>query len=142
MNTHFYIPAHGPDVEALKEVLSAASVLAKHHKCEITLVVPVLGSANSTILSDVIGTAQLKKLVKGETLTLLGNPLKLTSTQKLSPFTSNGVLVGIWAGKNMLKKLDDCHNYKAVVALSWLPDEISTWADSHNAKCISSKENA
>lgn len=33
MNTHFYIPAHGPDVEALKEVLSAASVLAKHHKC-------------------------------------------------------------------------------------------------------------
>lgn len=106
------------------------------------MVVPVLGSANSTILSDVIGTAQLKKLVKGETLTLSGNPLKLTSTQKLSPFSSNGVLVGIWAGKNTLKKLDDCHNYKAVFALNWLPDEISTWANSHNAKCISSKENA
>jgi hypothetical protein len=137
MKTHFYIPAHGPDVQALRESLYAASVLAEHHKCDITLVVPVLGSVNSSILVDTIGSKQLKKLVNGETLILSGNPLRLTSTQKLSQFGTHGVLVGIWAGGSMLKKLDNCSDFKAVIVLSWLPEEVANWASEHEAKNIS-----
>ncbi|MBF4291581.1 hypothetical protein, partial [Vibrio anguillarum] len=68
MTERFYVPAEGPDVEALNIALYSASILASERDSEIILVVPALKYASGTILNQCITEAALKKLTKGEVL--------------------------------------------------------------------------
>lgn len=68
MTERLYVPAEGPDVEALNIALYSASILASERDSEITLVVPALKYVNGTIINQCITEVALKKLTKGEVL--------------------------------------------------------------------------
>lgn len=127
MPVFFAVKAHGPDKDKLSSALAAGVVLAQQHSCQMTLLVPALKAAEGTILSDVLGEKSVRRLVKGETLRLEGCALVMCSMQTVNPFQEQGVVVALWGGKTMLEKLDKCSVAKAVVALSWLPEEIEPW---------------
>lgn len=140
MTKRFYIPAEGPDVEALNIALFGASVLAEEYNSEIILVVPALKYAAGTILSQCLKEAALKKLVKGISLKYNNVPIRMVSTQTFNPYRDNGVLVALWAGENMLKKIDQSPDAVGVIALRWVGSEIDSWASKHQAKKLPVKQ--
>jgi len=144
MTKRFYIPAEGPDVKALHIALYGASVLAKEYKSEIILIVPTLKHASGTILSKVLKGESLKKLVKGASLKYDNAPIRMVSTQTFDPYRDNGVLVALWAGNNMLKKIDQSDDAIGVLALRWVGSEVEDWASKHKATKLqdSSPQNA
>ncbi len=61
MTERFYVPAEGPDVEALNIALYSASILASERDSEIILVVPALKYASGTILNQCYHRSGVKK---------------------------------------------------------------------------------
>ncbi|HDZ9126302.1 hypothetical protein DD565_01955 [Vibrio cholerae] len=139
MTERFYIPAEGPDVEALNIALYSASILASERDSEIILVVPALKYASGTILNQCITEAALKKLTKGEVLQYQKVPIRMTSLKTLNPYRDNGVILALWAGDKMLSKIDESPDTIGVIALRWVGDDVEKWAKKHGARQLPTK---
>ncbi|WP_038176234.1 hypothetical protein [Vibrio pacinii] len=140
MTERFYVPSEGPDVEALNIALYSASILANKFESELILVVPALKHATSTVLNQCIKETALKKLSKGEVLRYQDVPIRMVSMKTLNPYRDNGVLLALWAGENMLSKIDESPNAKGVVALRWSGNDVESWAKKHGAKELPTKQ--
>ena len=132
----FAIKAYGPDQEKLRTALAAGVVLAQQHASQITILVPALNAADGTILCDILGERFVRNLAKGQTLKLEGCSVLMRSMQTVNPFQEQGVVVTLWGGPKMLDQLDRCSLAQAIVALSWLPEEIEGWAIKRSAKLL------
>jgi hypothetical protein len=118
MIERFFVPAHGPDREALAIAVTAAIALAEKHNCEITLLVPALKNASNTILTDILQEKSVKKLVKGETVKINGHTTKMKSTVNFQPYSEHGLIVALWATKKSVQKMEEADRSKAPESVS------------------------
>ncbi len=139
MTEIFCILAHGPDKEKLKLALAKGLEKAQEYNLPIMMLVPALGKAPNTILGDLIGESFVKKLTKRKACTLNGVPVRIESMKTYSAYSHKAVVVALWGGDKMLEKIDETlkkKQSKAIVAISWLPEELEPWAKSNNAVII------
>lgn len=113
----------------------AADLALKGTK-EITIFLPTLQQAKSTVLTDVIGLEAAKKLSKGQPYKLGGATVRMVSDRTYNEYVSNGVVVALWPSTNMRKKLEP-PSYEALVIVPWLKEENYDWAKEREAKVLS-----
>lgn len=127
----YLVPAYGPDVDALRVALQALEILGAKLKSDVAIVVPALNHAESTILNKIIPEKQLKMLIKGGSFTLGDNKvqLSLVSQQTLNK-TRASVLLGVFASKKMIQKIESSITCRALIILPWAGDEdIKDWEE-------------
>jgi len=125
----YLVPAYGPDEAALSVALQSLSILGKKHNSDVAIVVPGLKHASGTVLKNLIPEQQLKRLAKGDVLTLGEDniPLSMVSPLTLGK-TRAQVLLGIFASKKMIKKIESYPACKAIIILPWAGEEdVSEW---------------
>ncbi len=128
MPDRYIIDTHGPDAEGIRTALALADEIAESEDCEVLLVVPLKGTAASTVLNQVIPANQIKQLLKGQTLMLNGNvPLRLESNKTLGGQGFDGVLVSLHPSTDALAKVDQMVASKAVIVVPWVEAECTAW---------------
>lgn len=127
----YLVPAYGPDVNALQIAMQALEIVGAKLNSEAAIVVPALKYAKDTILNKVIPEKQLKTLIKGGSLAIGDSavPLSLVSKKTIHN-TSAGVMLGVFASKDMIEKIESSIYCKAIIVLPWAGDEdIKEWKD-------------
>src|SRR5580765_8022228 len=110
MAKFFAVKAYGNDLEKLKQALGLGIGEAKSTGSTLTLLVPKLNGVEDTILSDVLGNEVVHLLSEGNHLARDSYTLIMCSTKTIDPFSEQGVVVALWGGRPMLKKVDQCTN--------------------------------
>ncbi|MNF57746.1 hypothetical protein D3C85_628360 [compost metagenome] len=136
MSSVHYFDCEGPDARAIALALKLAADLALKGTKEITIFLPTLQQAKSTVLTDVIGLEAAKKLSKGQPYKLGGATVRMVSDRTYNEYVSNGVVVALWPSTNMRKKLEP-PSYEALVIVPWLKEENYDWAKEREAKVLS-----
>ncbi|WP_156831187.1 hypothetical protein [Arhodomonas aquaeolei] len=136
MRDLFAVLAYGPDKAKLNTALGAAAVLAEDRSLNITLLVPALKHCENTVLADVLGEKFVKNMVKGQHCTFHDRPVNIKSMQTVNPLSERGVVLALWGGDKMLKKVDACRLASAIVVLSWIESEVEPWVQRNNARVI------
>lgn len=132
----FAVLAYGPDKEKLNTALGVAAVLAEDRSLDITILVPALKHVDHTILSAVLGEKFVRNMAKGQQCTFQGRPVHLESMRTVNPLSERGIVLALWGGEKMLKKVDECTLASAIVVLSWIESEVESWVQHNNARVI------
>ncbi|ATI03142.1 MULTISPECIES: hypothetical protein [Cycloclasticus] len=142
MTDRFLVPAYGPDEKALGIALQSLGILGNKYNSDIALVVPALKHADGTILKRLIPEQQLKELSKGKTL-LFGEdniPLSMVSPLTLNK-TRAQVILGVFASKKMINKIESKADLKAIIILPWAGEaDIKEWKDTYSPTILESNE--
>lgn len=127
----YLVPAYGPDEDALRTALKSLEVLGVKLKSDVAIVVPALNHAHSTILNKIIPEKQLKLLIKGNSLTLGESNIKLSIvSQKTLNNTNAKVLLGVFASKKIIQKIEASITCRAVIILPWAGEiDIKEWKE-------------
>ncbi len=92
---------------------------------EVILLVPAKASLTSGALHEALGATMHSKLVKGVPVTLPSGAQMRCETMKTLKWVSKpSVLIAIFAGQDMMDKIDSLQN---LVAVLWTPDAIENW---------------
>ncbi|MDD1017020.1 MULTISPECIES: hypothetical protein [Pseudomonas] len=95
---------------------------------EVIFLVPAKASLTSGALHEALGATMHSKLVKGMPVTLPSGAQMRCETMKTLKWVSKpSVLIAIFAGQDMMDKIDSLQNLVAVVAVPWTPDAIENW---------------
>ncbi len=134
----YAVVATGADKERLKQALSLAIILSVKYNCSISIVVPKLDLRNS-LLNKVIGSDFLNSLIKNRPdTTLEGRSVKLYSRRTYRPYGERNIVLGLWGGIDMLEKIDQASEAKAIVALSWVEEDLKSWVKNTSVKLVNS----
>ena len=127
----YLVPAYGPDVEALTIALQSLKILGAKLKSDVAIVVPALNHAHSTILNKVIPEHQLKKLIKGHSFTLGNSNVQLSIVSQKTLYKTNAkALLGVFASKKMIQKIEASISCRALIMLPWTGDaDIKEWKE-------------
>jgi hypothetical protein len=126
----FFIPAYGPDDEALKDGFRWLFDYARENGSgEVAVEVPSVGSISN--LGRVIGDGNAKKLVKDRHLQVDGVRLTVF-TEKTAPHRFEvGPVLAAWVDDKRLDKLDVL-NAPALCAIPWDRTDIDGWKTAWN----------
>lgn len=129
MIERYCIPSYGAssDKKALTMALLLSVKVAKELQCPITLCVPALCHAETSILNNFFKPRLLRNLVKGKICKLDNHITNMISTQTMNSFNIKGVIVGLWASKKMLIKIDKAKHAKAVITVPWIKEDADVW---------------
>lgn len=95
---------------------------------DVIFLVPAKASLTSGALHEALGATMHSKLVKGVPVTLPSGAQMRCETMKTLKWVSKpSVLIAIFAGQDMMDKIDSLQNLVAVVAVPWTPDAIENW---------------
>ncbi|QQU70334.1 hypothetical protein I6I45_10275 [Pseudomonas fluorescens] len=95
---------------------------------EVIFLVPAKASLTSSALHEALGSTMHSKLVKEVPVTLpSGAQMRCETLKTLKWVSKPSVLIAIFAGQNMMDKIDSLQNLVAVVAVPWTPDAIENW---------------
>jgi hypothetical protein len=134
----FLIPAHGPDVVAVAAAIEAITVLCEKHDGDALICVPALKHAENTILKHVWSERQIKQLAQGKTLRIADKH----KVDMCSPFTLKNhygipVILGLFASKDMIEKLEKLSWGVALVIVPWIPEDKEAWEKKYAPKVLS-----
>lgn len=95
---------------------------------EVIFLVPAKASLTSGALHEALGATKHSKLVKGVPVTLpSGAQMRCETMKTLQWVTKPSVIVAVFAGQDMMDKVDGLQNLVAVVAVPWTPGAIEDW---------------
>lgn len=100
----------------------------------VVLLVHTKAQLNRTDLSDFIGTAQAKRLDRGEALSMpCGARLKCETLRTIRTILpAKTVIIAYWADMGMLDVVDGLRNLAGVVAVPEFPGNARAWEDRWN----------
>lgn len=113
-------------------VLTGVSVADRLCKASGTLdvifLVPAKASLTSGALHSALGENVHNALTKGKPVKLPSGAQMRCETMKTLQWVSKpSVLIAVFAGQDMMDKIDSLKNLVAVVAVPWTPDAIEDW---------------
>lgn len=95
---------------------------------EVIFLVPAKASLTSGALHKALGENVHNALTKGKNVTLpSGAQMRCETMKTLQWISKPSVLIAVFAGQDMMDKVDSLKNLVAVVAVPWTPDAIEDW---------------
>lgn len=137
--SHSYIDAHGPDQTALRRGFQWLQDLAAGDPDKAAALVVVPQMANLTSMKDnltaVIGEANTKEFVKGESVTVGGATISVMTTKNAVASWDGPVLV-IYPRPTLLDQVDALSGKTDVLVIPWVRQEVQPWIDKHGASSL------
>ena len=128
----FYVPAHGPDKNALQTAIQAFKILCEKYDSNGLICVPALKHAENTILNQIWAEKSLKDLVNGKSLKINERQLvSMCSQQTLKNHPSAQVILALLASNEMINKVERTHGCNALVILPWILEDAELWVKAY-----------
>jgi hypothetical protein len=133
----FYIPAYGPDDEAVTKGLSWLFVHAQDHGGRGALAVPTM--SNLDFLEHRVGAGSLRQLRRDKYFDI-PDPNAAGTNVRISIFTeqggersfSGGPVLALWVSGRFVERLDRM-DIPALCIVSWTPEDVEPWAAGRGA---------
>jgi len=101
------------------------------------IVVPNLKNLKDTLLADVLGPELSKKLInERELLFPDGKQLLLCGQHTLKNYRRHDVYLDLWGSKYSIKDIEALPNCRAIVMVTWLPEDSVEWIREHQVVTI------
>ena len=101
------------------------------------IVVPTLGRVKDTLLTDVLGPELSKKLIKEREIFLPdGKQLLLRGQQTLKNYRGHDAYLDLWGTKYSITDIEALPHCKAIVMVTWLPEDSVEWVREHEITTI------
>lgn len=138
----FFVPANGPDVNAVQIAVNALELLCEKHHSNGLVCVPALKHAEDTVLNRVWAEKHIKSLSSGKVLKINEH----YGVSMCSPFTlknhhSAPVILALFASKDMVEKVEKSWGCKALVVVPWIPGDTESWVKSYAPTVLSLPKN-
>lgn len=138
----FLIPAHGPDVQAVATAIHVVEILCKKYNGDALVCMPAIKHSEHTILKHIWLEDQIKQLAQGKALRIADKHM----IRMCSPFTLKNhygipVVLGLFASKKMIEKLEGLSWGSALVILPWITEDKEWWEKNHEPQVLSVAKN-
>ena len=117
MTDRYLIAMEGRHEQRVRRALALALAIAGVEGSGIILVTHYLDNLSGTILQLILMPHELQALIKRETISLLGVPLRIESRRTLRGGAAGEVVVAPWPDGRLLADLDGLANCGAVIVV-------------------------
>lgn len=129
MTTFHVIRSTPHNPEKRKAAFRKALLLLAQESKRLTIVLPMVNQIQQFGIEEILGDAAVKSL-KNKREFLMGDILfALRCDRTIDRSEENGVILAMSCPDYVLDKLRTCTNAKAVVAMSFEPNELNAWAE-------------
>lgn len=137
MNTdRFLVKSYGDNIDGVKAGLGKLLELLGTYD-RATIVVPLIGQVNNTMLTDVLGEQLSRKLIKDRVITLEGHKkISLCGQSALKNFRNDEIYLDLWGSASSISNLEKLTYAKAIILTTWTPADSAAWESSNNVTVI------
>lgn len=132
MTTRIIIDTHGPKKGGIELAFLAAKEICNSQSCNLVICAPTKETVAQTVLNEVIPSASISKMAKGEVFNFDGISVTLESQITLSPHKSTGVIIALYGSDRMMDKIDKIPVCEGVVFVPWTEAEGEAWRSKWN----------
>jgi len=101
------------------------------------IVVPEIGKVKSTMLVDVLGEDVSKALIKNREITFSGNKkISLCAQATLKNYKYADAYLALWGSEYTIADIEALPQWKAVVLVTWQPNDSSKWEAANTVSVI------
>ena len=132
----FLVKSYGDNIDGVKAGLKKLFELLGTYS-SATIVVPMIGQVQNTMLPTVLGEKLSKKLIKVRVIILEGGKkISLCGQSTLKNFKNDDVYLDLWGSSSSIKSLEDMTYAKAIILTTWTPADSVDWESSNNVTVI------
>lgn len=124
-------------VHVIKGIQVANDLCRELGIADVIFLIPTKDSLTSGPLHNALGADLHNSLEKGKPVKLpCGARMRCEAVTTLKWLSSPSVVIAVFAGQNMMDKIDSLQNLAAVVAVPWTPDAIEGWVKTWSPKVL------
>ncbi|OEE69039.1 hypothetical protein [Vibrio splendidus] len=136
----FLVKSFGDNSEGTKVgVQKVLQLLTKYNTAVI--VVPTIGKVKNTLLTDILGDDLSKQLIKNRVINFDGKSISLCGQSSLKNYSSTDVFLDLWGSEHSIKKIEELTYCKALILVTWLPQDSEYWLEKYKPKVIYDDKN-
>ena len=131
MRERFLVKSFGDNEEGAREGLEKANDLLRKYD-SLVIVVPAIGKIKDSMLTDVLNPQIAKKLIKDREVIFEGNKkVSLCAQSAVKNYRNSDVFLDLWGNKFSIQDIEALHYCKAIVLVTWGPDDSAEWEKQH-----------
>ena len=132
----FLVRAYGDDINATRFGLVQLLNLISNSEHAV-IVVPGFEHLKDSMLSTVLGADLAKRLIKQRAILLEeGKKISLCSALTLKNFKNANIYLALCSSKYTLQDIEELHQWRALIFVTWLPEEADEWIAKHEVKVL------
>jgi hypothetical protein len=132
----FLVKSFGGNEEGTRAGLQKIFQLLEKYDSAV-IVVPTIGKLKDSMLTDVLGKELSKKLIKDrELLFENGKKISLCAQSAIKNCRHSDVFLDLWGNRYSIQEIEALHNCKAVVLVTWIPEDSVEWEQQYLVEVI------
>jgi 5'-3' exonuclease len=136
MRERFLVKSFGDNEEGSREGLEKAIDLLKKYD-SLVIVVPTIGKIKDSMLTNLLNPELAKKLIKDRELLFQNNKkISLCAQSAVKNYRNADVFLDLWGNKFSIQDIEALHHCKAVILVTWGPDDCAEWEKQHPVTVI------